>query len=153
MPPKLMLVDEESICLDLICHYLDGCDYEIVRVRSGPEALSVLNQAPTDCNLVLLDKFMDGMALLSQIKTDPDLKILPVILQTTDNSADKLLEAIRAGACYYLPKPFSRDQLQALVSNALNQNRYTRLVQEELRLLFLDERNQAETILLLICIG
>lgn len=153
MPPKLLIVDDESIWLDLICHYLDGSGYEIVRAQFGPEALSVLNQAPADWNLVLLDKFMDGMAVLSQIKTDPDLKILPVILQTTDNSADKLSEAIRAGACYYLTKPFSRDQLQAVVSNALNQNRYTRLVQEELRLLFLDERNQAETILLLICIG
>lgn len=132
---KILVIDDEPICLDQICRYLDGLDYEIVKAGNGYEGLTALNQAPTSWDLVLLDKFMegmDGMTVLSHIKADPNLKILPVVLQTSDTSPDKLLEGIRAGAYYYLTKPFSREQLQAVVANALNQHRFTRLVQEEL---------------------
>jgi CheY-like chemotaxis protein len=135
--PKILVVDDEPICLDHICRYLDGSGsgYEIVKAENGDEALAALHQSPTDWDLVLLDKFMDGMdgmTVLSHIKSDPNLKVLPVILQTSDTSPDKLLEGIRAGAYYYLTKPFSREELQAVVANALNQYRFTRLAQEAL---------------------
>lgn len=129
---KILVVDDEPICLDQISRYLDGLGYEIVKAASGDEALTVLNQAQTYWDLVLLDKYMDGMTVLSHIKSDPNLKVLPVILQTSDTSPDKLLEGIRAGAYYYLTKPFSREQLQAMVANGLNQNRYTQIAQQEL---------------------
>lgn len=132
---KILVVDDELICLDQICHYLEQSDYHIVKVNNGHDALTALSENPTSWDLVLLDKFiddLDGMAILAHIKSDPILKVLPVILQTCDTSPDKILEGIRAGAYYYLTKPFSKDQLQAVVANALNQHTFIRLTQEEL---------------------
>lgn len=132
---KILVVDDELICLNQICHYLEPSDYHIVKATNGHDALTILFENPTSWDLVLLDKFMDdidGMAILARIRTDPTLKVLPVILQTSDTSPDKIWEGIRAGAYYYLTKPFSKEQLQAVVANALNQHAFTRLAQEEL---------------------
>ncbi len=132
---KILVVDDELICLDQVGRFLQECDYHIVKVASGQDALAVLHEAPNSWDLVLLDKFMenmDGMAVLDHIKTDPVLKVLPVILQTSDSSPEKILEGIRAGAYYYLTKPFTKEQLQAVVANALKQNAFIRSAQEEL---------------------
>ncbi len=127
--PKILVVDDEQICCDLICHYLDGLGYNLVKAGNGQEGLDALHQDATSWDLVLLDKFMagmDGMTMLSHIKSDPILKNLPVVLQTSDTTPEQLKEGIRAGAYYYLTKPFSREQLQAVVANALNQRCYIR---------------------------
>lgn len=133
--PRILVVDDEPYWLEMIHLYLRDAGYDLVNACSGEEALSLLTAEPYRFDLVILDKFMsgmDGMEVLQQIKADPKLKILPVVLQTGDTAPDKVLEGIRAGAYYYLTKPFSADQLQAVVANALQQYRTSRLAGEEL---------------------
>ena len=61
---------------------------------------------------------MDGLELLAKIKQDPRFQNIPII-QTADGSADSLCNGMRAGAFYYLTKPFSRDLLLTVVEAAL----------------------------------
>ena len=55
------------------------------------------------------------LELLAKIKQDPRFQNIPVIIQTADGSADSLCNGMRAGAFYYLTKPFSRDLLLTVV--------------------------------------
>ncbi|MDO8842918.1 response regulator [Methylicorpusculum sp.] len=133
--PMILVVDDEEICLAQISIYLKELDYKIVTASNGQDALDLLNSDPHAYGLVILDKFMEGMngiEVLKQIKDDPDLRILPVIMQTADTAPEKILEGIRAGAYYYLTKPFSAEKLLSVVDNALSLYRDTRLAREEL---------------------
>lgn len=133
--PKILAVDDESLWLDLISRYLQGLGYNIITVGAGQQALDVLHADPCGFDLVILDKFMEGlngMEVLRRIKADADLKVLPVILATGDAQAERDMEGIRAGAYYYLVKPFSALQLRAVVTNALNQYRAGRQAHIEL---------------------
>lgn len=148
--PVILVVDDDEIFIGLIKHYLKGLPYIVITANGGKEALSILKRNPEGFDLVLLDKFMDdmnGLDVLQFIKDDPLLKILPVILQTSDTAQDKILEGIRAGAYYYLTKPFSDEQLQAVVANALRQNQYSQLARKELSQ-FIDTLQQIDTITL-----
>jgi len=71
---------------------------------------------------VLLDRTMprmDGMQLLGKMKDDEELRMVPVILQTALAHRDQILEGIRAGAYYYLTKPYDVDMLLSVVRTAI----------------------------------
>ncbi|AMK75021.1 MULTISPECIES: response regulator [Methylomonas] len=132
---KILVVDDEMLWLELIELHLRDSGYKIVTASHGQQALDILHADPCGFDLVILDKFMDGldgMDVLRQIKADPNLKVLPVILETADTAPEKILEGIRAGAYYYLTKPFSAEQLRAVIQNALNQHHGVQLARKEL---------------------
>lgn len=134
--PKILVVDDEPLWLELIGRFLTDLNFRIVNASSGPEALDILKSDPQGFELVILDKVMvgmDGIEVLRRIKSDPVLKILPVILESADAAPEKILEGIRAGAYFYLTKPFSAEQMRAVVNNALNQHRASKLARRELR--------------------
>lgn len=88
-------------------------------VRDGDDALAFLRRHPpyTEAprpHLVLLDLNMprkDGRATLSEIKEDPALKALPVVVLTTSESRLDVEESYRAHANAYVTKPLDMDEL------------------------------------------
>ncbi|HBT43645.1 MAG TPA: response regulator receiver protein, partial [Rhodospirillaceae bacterium] len=54
---------------------------------------------------------MDGMEVLAKIKGDPDLKAIPVIMQTAMDLEAEIVDGIEAGVYYYLTKPYDVDVL------------------------------------------
>jgi CheY-like chemotaxis protein len=133
--PKILVVDDEDINLAIINRHLEAHNFKIFNATSGEQALSLLKSNNEGFDLVLMDKFMEGISgieVLKEIKSDPDLNHLPVILQTVDASPENILEGIRAGAFYYLIKPFSASQLSLVVTNALKNYSQIRLVHDEL---------------------
>ena len=131
----ILVVDDDDINQAIIKHYLADFNYQISVASSGEEAMTILRKPASRFDLVLLDKFMggmDGIEVLQQIKADPHLKILPVILQTADDRPEHILEGIRAGAYYYLTKPLSYEQLHLVVDNALQQHFATKIAHDEL---------------------
>ena len=97
----------------------EALDLENIQVvKDGKEALDYLykrggyEDAGTP-DLILLDLNMpgrDGFEILEEIKADPDLKVIPVIVLTTSTSEEDILRAYRAHANSYVVKPrsFSR---------------------------------------------
>jgi CheY-like chemotaxis protein len=88
---------------------------EVVTLGDGAEALDYLyrrgqfagrtNGQPT---VILLDLKMpkvDGLEVLRQIKNDPTLKIIPVVMMTSSNEERDLLQSYRNGANAYVVKP------------------------------------------------
>lgn len=133
--PKILAVDDDEISLELIRQQFLNTHYQLFTATSGHQALAILRNQPESFDLVLLDKNMDeisGLEVLRQIKVDPVLKILPVVMESAENHPDKILECIRAGAYYFLTKPFDEHQLLMVVENALNQHQAIRTFQLEL---------------------
>lgn len=122
MKPRLLVVDDEPMNLEIIAEYLDGSGVEHDPASGGEEAWRLLEEHPARYDLIVLDRMMpglDGMALLRRIKADERFKHLPVVMQTAAASTEQVREGLQAGAYYYLIKPFHADTLLLIIRAAL----------------------------------
>ena len=90
----------------------------------GVEAMEALRQRPFD--LVLLDIRMprkDGFQTLAEIKADPILRELPVIVISGVEDTPSIVRCIEMGALDHLPKPFEPALLDARIGAALSAKR------------------------------
>jgi CheY-like chemotaxis protein/anti-sigma regulatory factor (Ser/Thr protein kinase) len=120
--PTILAVDDEALNLDIIAEFLDGMDLTLETASGGEEAWRKLRAEPGRYDCVLLDRMMpdlDGMEVLLRIKADEALRALPVIMQTAAAASVQVEEGLRAGAFYYLTKPYNRDTLRGVVRTAL----------------------------------
>jgi response regulator RpfG family c-di-GMP phosphodiesterase len=118
--PRVLIVDDERINVDLIEGILTPFKYEIDRAYNGEEALEkVLENSP---DLVLLDVMMpgmDGFEVCKRIKADPQTAFIPVVMVTALDSPEDKVKGIESGADDFLNKPIRRDELIARVRTAL----------------------------------
>jgi two-component system chemotaxis response regulator CheY len=85
----------------------------IFEASDGLEALETLKACKV--GLILTDinmPKMDGLELLSHLKSDPDHRDVPVVMITTEGSQAKVMEAVTLGASGYIRKPFTADQIK-----------------------------------------
>lgn len=125
-PLRLLVVDDDELNRDIIEEYLDESGYEIVTAEDGDIAIEMLEKEPSRFDIVLLDRMMPrmgGMEVLSRIKQHPQLSTIPVILQTARAGKENILEGMKAGAYYYLTKPFEEAMLTTVVKTADNERR------------------------------
>lgn len=118
----LLVVDDEPYNLEIISEFLESEGYELVTAQDGREALDILEREPKRFSSVILDRMMpgvDGIAVLQKIKSDPELRLLPVIMQTAAASREQILEGLQLGAYYYLTKPFEPEMLASVVRTAV----------------------------------
>ncbi len=94
-------------------------------VNDGVEAMSFLKQegdyqrSPTP-DLILLDLNMpkkDGREVLSEIKSDPKLKSIPVVVLTTSSAEEDILKSYDLHANCYITKPVDLDQFIGVVKS------------------------------------
>ncbi len=110
--------------------------YLIESASDGQEAWEILSADPDRFDVVLLDRSMPrmtGLELLVKIKSDERLRPLPVIMQTALSKREEMLEGIRAGAYYYLTKPYDVEMLRSVVRTAIEDYRGYRELQAEVR--------------------
>ena len=118
--PVVLVVDDDEDNIRIISTMLLARGYEVRLARDGRGAVESIRQQRPD--LVLLDVMMpglDGMQVLDAIRADPRLASLPVILVTAKTEDQDLLEGYRAGAQYYVTKPFTSRQLLYAISLVL----------------------------------
>ena len=133
---RVLLVEDNALERTLVTTQLASRGYKPRIATDGLEAWDVLAAEPDAFDVVLLDRTMprlDGLELLGRMKQDHRLRLLPVILQTGLIEQEQILEGLRAGAYYYLPKPANPDMLAVVVSTAANDYRGYRELQEKLR--------------------
>ena len=114
---RILLVDDSprdtEVALDALATY--NLANEVVTLRDGAEALDYLyrrgpfaartNEQPA---VILLDLKMpkvDGLEVLRQIKGDPDLKIIPVVMMTSSREEQDLVKSYHLGVNAYVVKP------------------------------------------------
>ena len=131
--PVILVVDDEPLNLDIIEEFLtgNGEEYIVVTAHDGIEAMQKLEAEPAKYDVVLLDRMMprmSGMEVLEKMSSHPDLKYIPVILQTAKASKEDILEGLKAGAYYYLTKPFTRDILHSVVKTAVKDRGFNKVL-------------------------
>lgn len=117
---KVLAVDDDMINLKLLSSMLKKVTnvVEVVEASNGSDAIGVL-KSRNDIDLILLDiimPIMNGIEMLKVVRADDNLKQLPIIVLTTDET--KKGEALEFGANGFLMKPIRAEELKAKI-NAL----------------------------------
>ena len=101
------------------------------RVREAADGVEALLMARVEIpDLVVSDVTMpemDGFALLAEVRSDPDLAVVPVILLTARAEHADKLHGLERGADDYLVKPFASDELRARVDGLIQSRRRLRV--------------------------
>lgn len=116
----VMTVDDSASIRQMVGLVLRGGGYEVVEAVDGQDALSKLNGQ--DLHLFLSDinmPHMDGLELTRKLRAMPQYKFVPIVLLTTESHPEKKQEGKAAGATAWIVKPFSPDQLLAVVKKVV----------------------------------
>ncbi len=119
MSETVLVVDDEPRIRRIVEMALGDRGYRVLTSPSAEDAHDVLSRESVDAVVTDLQlPGRSGLELLSQIRRDrPGL---PVILVTAFGTVESAVEAIKAGAFDYVLKPFSVEELEALVERALD---------------------------------
>ena len=115
--PSILIVDDESGILDTLRILLRKEGFEVTTAQGGKAGLDQIRSGSHD--IVLTDVRMPqvtGLDILQAAK-EQDL-MTPVILMTAQASLQTAVAAVNAGAFYYIQKPFSNDELLAILRRA-----------------------------------
>ena len=102
----VLVVDDEIINREMLGIVLEN-DYEVIYAEDGLRALEVIREHEETLSLIMLDLMMPGMSgidVLKQIKADPEINRIPVIVLTADQNAE--IESLNLGASDFIPKPY-----------------------------------------------
>jgi CheY-like chemotaxis protein len=120
MAAKILICDNEDVLRALVRAALGTSGYELVEARDGDEAISVARSERPD--LIVLDMMMpgrSGLDVLAEVRGDPTLAGIKVIMLTARTQAADRDAAAKAGSDAFLAKPFSPLGLAALVEKLL----------------------------------
>ncbi len=120
MTHRILIADDSKFDVDLCMSALEDFKERIDTVNDGQEALDYLyrigkyaGRSPGNPAVVLLDLKMpkvDGLDVLRQIKTDPDLQTIPVVALTSSRQQWDIWESFNDGVNAYLVKPVDYDR-------------------------------------------
>jgi DNA-binding NtrC family response regulator len=133
--PTILIVDDESGILDTLRILLRKEGFEVTTAQGGKAGLEQIRSGNHD--IVLTDVRMpqvSGLDILQAAKEqDP---MTPVILMTAQASLQTAVAAVNAGAFYYVQKPFSNDELLAILRRACEYRQIrveNRLLKQDIR--------------------
>lgn len=110
----VLIIDDDPAAIDLLSRWLRRSNYHVLSANSGKSGLEQARRVRTD--LILLDALMPhqtGYEVLIEIRSDPQLADIPVVLITVD---DDRTRGLGAGANDFVRKPISEDQLRTVLS-------------------------------------
>ncbi len=114
---KALLVDDSKSARFVLGKLLKNHDLEVDMVDSAEAALEFLaSNQPDAIFMDHLMKGMDGLAATSRIKTDPSTAHIPVVMCTSNDGEEYLMEAKSRGALGTLIKPPSPDKLEEILN-------------------------------------
>ena len=122
---RILVVDDQPANRELLARQLERQGHAVATAADGRSALERLRGEPFD--LVLLDQMMpvlDGFSTLVELKRDPDLRDLPVIMISALDELAAVVRCIEHGAEDFLPKPFNPTLLRARIGAGLQKKRF-----------------------------
>ena len=125
-PLRILLVEDDLDHAELVKRGLEQCRANIVlvHVEDGEAALAYLHrrdapESPDRPHLILLDLRLpriDGLEVLREIKSSPDLADIPCVVLTTSRAEGDMVKAYRLHANSYLVKPGSYEHFVELMA-------------------------------------
>ncbi|GAV57005.1 Response_reg domain-containing protein/Myb_DNA-binding domain-containing protein [Cephalotus follicularis] len=111
---RVLLLDDDRICIKIVTKMLKDCQYEVTISRRAQEALIMLREDKNRFDIVLTDLHMpdmDGLKLLEILGLEMGL---PVVMMSSDDGEQVIMKGIIYGACDYLVKPVRKEAIKYL---------------------------------------
>ena len=125
--PEVLLVDDNPADIDLTTDVLENCthNFRVSTVHDGTEAIAFLRRqgdyaAKPTPDLIVLDLNLPrkhGREVLSEVKADPELARIPVVVFTTSQAGFDINGSYDLGANCYLRKPGNLSDFRAVVQS------------------------------------
>ena len=118
---NLLVIDDSEINLYLVeAIFSDDPDINVVLIWDSRKALEKIKQIQPE--MILLDLMMphiDGYQILYQMKTDPDLSDIPVVILSARHDDESVKKAMEYGAADYIKKPINSFKLKYIIHNLM----------------------------------
>ncbi len=114
--PCILIVDDSASMRQMVTFTLKGAGYEVEEAVDGADGLKkakikAFSIVVSDVNM----PNMDGITLIKELRALPNYKFTPLLLLTTESTAEKKQEGKTAGATGWMVKPFNPEQLLATI--------------------------------------
>jgi two-component system chemotaxis response regulator CheY len=123
VPKTVLIVDDSTSMRQMVGFTLRGAGYEVIEGSNGQEALDRLaSSAGNKVDLVITDlnmPVMDGLKLTRQLRARPAMRFTPILILTTESTAERKAEGKAAGATGWIVKPFQPEQLLRILEKVL----------------------------------
>jgi len=109
---RVLVVDDNELNADYIKAVLKKHPFDVTVAYDGPAAIAAAAAERPD--IILLDIMMPGMSgmdVLTRLRHDPNVQMIPVIMVTAKVQDSTMLESYQTGADYFITKPFTPRQL------------------------------------------
>jgi adenylate cyclase len=123
-PGTILVADDNRVNRLLLARGLEQEGHTIAFAEDGREALDLLRHQHFD--LMLLDVLMpelDGYQVLAELKLDPHLRDIPVVMTSSLDELDSVVKSVEMGAEDYLTKPINPVLLNARITASLEKKR------------------------------
>ena len=121
MAIKILTVDDSKTIRLIVTKAFKPFDCDVLEASNGVEGLAMA--ARERPNLIILDitmPIMDGYETLTKLKSDPELKSIPVIMLTAEAGRETVLKIAKLGVRDYLVKPFKEDLVVERVGRVID---------------------------------
>ena len=108
---KVLIVEDEFVNQQILGQIISS-EYDVIYANNGQEALDILHEVPQEISLVLLDlnmPVMDGFELMSIMNEEEILKRIPIIVLTSEKSAE--IKSLQLGAQDFITKPYDMPEI------------------------------------------
>ena len=119
---KVLVIEDEQHMQRLIEVILKKEGHSLLKASSGEKALELLREHTGDSkpDLILLDIMLtgiDGLQVLKAIKSNAELKDIPVVMLTTSTRDQDIARSYDGGACSFVTKPVSFEKLKEVIKH------------------------------------
>ena len=117
---NILIVDDSASMRNMVSATLQSSGHQVIDADNGQNALTKAKGGSFDAVITDLNMpVMNGIDLIKNLRTLPNYKYTPMLLLTTESSAEKKAEGKQAGATGWLVKPFNPEKLLATVDRVL----------------------------------
>lgn len=110
---KILHIEDDPVMRMAISKILQKNNYEVISASDGKKAFEILEKQK-DFDLIISDimlPYYNGLEILSKIRTDSDIRHIPVVMISSDGNEDIISECLSAGADDYIKKPIMASEL------------------------------------------
>jgi two-component system phosphate regulon response regulator PhoB len=124
---KILIIEDEEDIQELIRYNLKKEGYDNLKVvDTGEKGIRAVSEFMPD--VILLDLMlpgMDGLAVCRQLKSNPEMEQIPIIMLTAKSEETDVIIGLEMGADDYITKPFSTKVLVARIKSVVRRSRYS----------------------------
>lgn len=119
---KILVVEDDEVARMVLAKIMeDENEFQPIMTGDGEQAIAAL-KANDDIKAILLDRNMPkmgGMETLEALKANVRWSRIPVIFQTAADTDADVIEGMKAGAYYYLKKPYEPEMVRNVLRAAI----------------------------------